>query len=131
MNVPYETFDIDLRKGKAREDAFVHTLLRSQVEHKRDYLYAKTGNIAIEYKQVCSDGKTRLSGIGSTKADRWAIEFLDDCWLIVPTEKVKSLTRRAIKEGRHKWIGDGKNHHNALIPIGWFLEPELAAERVA
>ena len=120
--MPYETFDIDLREGKAREDAFVHVFLRSRVEHKRDHKYAQTGNLAIEYEQVCSDGETRPSGIACTEADYWATEFLDSLWLVVPTPKVKDLARLAIKQGHHKWIGDGKNHHNALVPIQWFFQ---------
>ena len=123
MKTPYETFDIDLREGKAREDAFVHVLLRSRVEHKRDFKYATTGNIAVEYEQKARDGNKVLSGISITEAGSWAVEFLENRWLVVPTETVKALARRAIKNGKHKWIGDGNNHHNALIPIDWFTQP--------
>ena len=58
MSVPYETFDIDLREGKAREDAFVHVFLQSKVEHKHDKQARFTGNLAVEMEQVCSDGET-------------------------------------------------------------------------
>ena len=124
MTVPYETFDIDLREGKAREDAFVHVLLCSRVEHKRDKIVARTGNIAIEFEQKSSDGKIKPSGISITTAAYWVTEYASNNWLINPTEEVKTLARRAIKEGKHRWIGDGDNHHNALVPINWFVRPK-------
>jgi hypothetical protein len=128
MNVPYETFDKDLREGNAREDAFVHVLLRSRVEHKRDKKAARTGNIAIEVAQKCSDGEHRQSGVMVTTAERFAIEFFPECWLLLPTEYVRQLARRRMQQNLHQWIGDGGNHLNVLIPIEWFvrLEPRLA-----
>lgn len=118
----YPNFDKDLREGKAREDAFVHVLLRGKVEHKRDHKCVDTGNVAIEYEQRCRDGEVRPSGVSITEAHRYAIEFYAERWLIVPVEDVKRLARRAIKEGRDRWIGDGGNHHNALVPFEWFRE---------
>lgn len=115
-------FDKDLRDGQAREDAFVHVMLRARVEHKRDHKCVATGNIAIEYEQRCRDGLVHTSGIAKTEADRYAIEFAPECWLVIPTERVKALAKRAIRAGRHRWIGDGNNHHNALVPFTWFLE---------
>lgn len=117
----YETFDIDLRDGKAREDAFVHVLLRSRVEHKRDKKAVRTGNIAIEIAQKCYDGDHRESGVMVTDAQFFAIEFAPECWVILPTEYVKKLARLGIQQDRHRWIGDGGNHLNVLIPIEWFV----------
>jgi hypothetical protein len=110
-----------LREGKAREDAFVHVLLRSRVEHKRDKKCGRTGKVAIEVEQICSDGVKRPSGIMSTTAERFALEYAHECWLLVPTEYVRALARRAIEAGKGEWIGNGKNHFNALVPIGWFV----------
>ncbi len=123
MSPPYETFDKDLREGKAREDAFVHVLLRSRVEHKRDKKAGRTGNVAIEIEQICSDGETRRSGVMTTTAEYFAIEYAPECWLIVPTEYVKSLATRAVGDKLDRWIGDGGNHRNALVPIEWFVRP--------
>lgn len=123
MSKPYETFDIDLRDGKARESAFVNVMLRARVEHKRDRKAAKTGNIAIEIEQKCSDGVTRPSGVMSTEAERWAVEYAPEFWLVVPTEYVRRLAQEALLEGKAEWIGDGNNHHNVLVPIGWFVYP--------
>lgn len=132
MKKPYETFDVDLRDGKAREDAFAHVMLRSQVEHKRDKKAALTGNIAVELCQRWSDGTAEPSGIQITTAERYAIEFYPECWLILPTEFVKALADKARVEGLTDWIGDGQNHYNALIPIEWFVRPTiLKAKREA
>ena len=120
---PYETFDIDLRDGKARENAFVHVLLQSRVEHKRDKLAAKTGNIAVELEQVCSDGVKRPSGVMSTTAEYFAFEYYPEFWFIVPTKFVKNLARRAVEVGKAAWIGNDNNHYNALVPIEWFVRP--------
>lgn len=117
----YATFDKDLREGQAREDAFVHVLLRSQVEHKRDKKAARTGNVAIEVAQKCRDGEHRVAGVMATTAQYFAVEFFPECWLLLPTEYVRHLARRAMKEDRHRWIGDGENHLNALVPIEWFV----------
>lgn len=121
LNAPYSTFDKDLRDGQAREDAFVHVLLRSQVEHKRDKKAARTGNVAIEVAQKNRSGEHVDSGVMATTAERFAIEFFPECWLLLPTEYVRKLARRAMKQDRHRWIGDGSNHLNALVPIEWFV----------
>jgi hypothetical protein len=117
-------FDKDLREGEAREDAFVHVLLRSQVEHKRDRKALETGNVAIEYRQRCRDGEERRSGVAITKAERYAIEYAPECWLLIPTEKLKVFARLARATGRSRWIGDGNNHLNALVPLLWLLGEE-------
>ena len=120
--MPYETFDIDLREGQAREDAFVHVLLRSRVEHKRDKKAIETENVAIEIAQKCRDGETRESGVMATTADFFAIEFAPECWVILPTEDVRKLARLGAQQSRHKWIGDGGNHLNVLVPIEWLVK---------
>ncbi len=128
--MPYETFDIDLSDGKAREDAFVHVMLRSKVEHKRDKKAARTGNVAIEIAQTLRNGETVDSGVMATTAGVYAIEFFPECWLVLPVEYVKRLARMAVQQDRKGWIGDGNNHLNALVPIEWFvrlpLEPRAA-----
>jgi hypothetical protein len=83
-------------------------------------LASSTGNIAIEY-EVRKPSGVEPSGISITTADWWVVEFYDECRLIVPTEIAKRIARLAIKDGQHKWIGDGNNHHNALVPFDWFL----------
>lgn len=111
-------FDKDLRDGEAREDAFVHVLLKDKVEHKSDERCKLTGNLFIEYKQ-----KGRPSGIAVTQAHKWAFEFYPDCWLIVPTEIVKHLARIALAQGRTVKGGDGNNYEGVLLPIEWLVRP--------
>lgn len=128
----YETFDMDLREGKARENAFVHVLLRSRVEHKRDKKAARTGNIAVEIAQLCSDGEHRPSGVMVTNAEFWAVEFAPECWILLPTEYVRRLAKRGQQEDRHRWIGDGQNHLNVLVPIEWFVKlPQNGSDDIA
>lgn len=119
--MPYETFDIDLREGQAREEAFVEVLLRSKVEHKRDKKAARTGNIAVEVAQTLRGGETVPSGVMATTAERFAIEYAPECWILIPTEYVRALARLGAQQDRHKWIGDGGNHLNVLVPIEWFV----------
>jgi hypothetical protein len=123
-------FDKDLRFGEAREDAFINVLLRARVEHKSDRKCCETGNIAVEFEQRCRDGVVRPSGIALTKAERWAVEFDSECWLILPTNVVKAIAREAYDAGQHRWIGDGNNHHNVLVPIERFVVRPTASLEV-
>jgi hypothetical protein len=126
----YETFDIDLREGKAREEAFVHVMLRSKVEHKRDKKAARTGNIAIEIAQKLRTGETVESGVRVTTAEFFAIEFFPECWVILPTEYVRTLANLGVQQDRKAWIGDGGNHLNVLIPIEWLVRLPLGPKQV-
>lgn len=118
----YETFDIDLREGQAREDAFVHVFLRSKVEHKRDKKAARTGRVAIEIAQTLRTGETVDSGVMVTTAGYFAIEFAPECWIVLPTEYVRRLARLGAQQDRKLWCGDGDNHLNVLIPIEWLVQ---------
>lgn len=127
-------WDKDLRDGHAREDAFVHVLLRSRVEHKRDRRAtefengkAPTGNICVEYAQSDGNGGLKPSGIAVTEAGWWAIEYRAEHWLLIPTEALKALARRARAEGRTRPTGDNGNR-SVLVPLSWVVEPTAAAE---
>lgn len=117
-------FDLDLRHGEAREDALVHALLQARVEAKSDAKCRRTGNLFIEYRY-----RGQPSGVSTTTADRWAFEFDDDCWLLVPTERVRDAARRALAEERRAVGGDYDRSEGALVPIRWLVarhqEPEL------
>jgi hypothetical protein len=119
--LPYQPeFDRDLRDGEAGEEAFVHVMCRTLVEHKRDRWCQRTGNVAIEFEQRHQDGAVRPSGIQLSRAGRYAIEWAPECWLVVPKEVAVELGQRAVREGREAWIGSGNNYHNALVPFEWF-----------
>lgn len=112
-------FDIDLRHGEAGEQAFVHVFLKAKVEHKRDDKCRVTGNVFIEYKQ-----KGRPSGIAVTTANWWAIEYDEECWVIVPTDRLKALARQAAKEPRRLVKGGDNNlYDGVLVPIEWLVRP--------
>lgn len=113
-----EGFDRDLRHGEAREDAFVHVLLRSRVEIKSDGKCRETGNVFIEYQQ-----KGRPSGIAVSTAGLWAIEVDDTVWVVLPTERIKALARLAVQQGRKKFGGDGDQYLGALVPVEWLVRP--------
>ena len=112
-------FDVDLRDGEAREDAFVYTFLRARVEHKSDEACRRTGNVFIEYRQ-----KGRPSGIAVTTAERWAIEYDGDCWLVVPTPRLKAITRLAYRDPKKRVKGgDGNQYDGVLVPVEWLVRP--------
>ncbi len=116
VSIAREGFDLDLRHGQAREDALVHTMLGAHVEVKADSLARRTGNVFIEFRH-----NGRASGLSVTTADRWAIEYDDDCWLIVPTDRVRDLARRALAEERRAVGGDHNASEGALVPLRWFV----------
>lgn len=130
-------FDIDLLDGKVKEDAFIRLLTDTRYEVKfDDYCCGRNGrprtaNIALEFRQRCRDGEVRPSGVSSqsTRADVLAVEYDDGCWFIVPMERARELARKAIAEdpGRGRWIGDGGNHFNVLVPAEWFAGVDGAA----
>lgn len=112
-------FDVDLREGEAREDAFVYTFLKARVEHKCDMKCKTTGNIFIEYE---SFGKP--SGIAVSTADYFAIEYDESSWLIIPTTKLKSFARLAYKEASRRVNGgDNDKSKGVLVPITWLIRP--------
>ena len=111
-------FDLDLRDGQAREDALVHVLLRSRVEVKSDRQCRRSGRLFIEYAW-----NGRPSGIATTTADRWAIEYDDDCWVIVPTWRLRELAREAFRQGLTARGGDHDRSTGVLLPLTWMLRP--------
>lgn len=125
-------FDIDLVDGKAREDAFARVLLggRELVEHKRDFWCVDSNNVAIEFETSTlpsGEGDKYPSGLAKCEAYWVAIEIRHERWVVITLADVKQLARAAYKQGRHKWIGDNKRFHNALVPVWWFVEDEAQA----
>ncbi len=111
-------FDLDLRYGKAREDALASILRGGHtVEVKSDRICRRTGNLFVEYRQ-----KGRASGINVTTADYWAFEYDDDCWVIVPTARLKQLCRLAALQDRTASGGDFNQYDGILLPISWLVD---------
>jgi hypothetical protein len=119
-------WDMSLREGEAREDAFVHVLLQARVEHKRDKKAFETGNIAIEFAQgpEADWRKKRPSGIAISEAEWWAIEYRHRRWLLIDTEQLRDLARKALRENKVKPMGDNGNV-GALIPLQWLFDRSI------
>jgi len=121
-------FDVDLRHGEAREAAFVSAISRAFVECKSDAKARSTGNVFVEIRQGASDkGRGRPSGLSISEASWYAIEYEDDCWLVVRTSLLKSLTRRAKAERGTVMGGDFNRFEGVLVPVEWFVRPFKAA----
>lgn len=120
-------YDIQLGQGHIAErrlcDVFEFGTFDTKLELKTEtHLWEKTGNLCIEY--LC-DG--RPSGIASTQATWWVHELgrvgSDDKfetlgYFMVPMERMKALTRQAIREGRFRTgAGDGARFTVALVRI--------------
>lgn len=107
-------FDIDLRHGQSREDAFARVLGEARVEIKSDAIARRTGNLFVEYRQ-----KGRPSGIAVTEADYWAFEYDDDCWLVVPTDRLLEVARDiyANRPDLRRSGGDFNRYDGVLVPI--------------
>lgn len=122
-------FDIDLRIFQQVEASLAMTLMSRgtyTVEVKADqgcagrWTRPATGNLFVEYKQPSG-----RSGIATTTADTWAFEYDDNCWLLVPTQKLRTWCRIAYKQGRHTPGGDDNKYHGVLLPIRWMVPPYL------
>lgn len=114
-------FDIDLRKFQQREAALAMVLLSrgtQLIEHKRDCGTVRTGNLFIEYAQASGP-----SGIATTQADTWALEYDENTWLLVPTRRLLQLCRLAYRERRRTRGGDYDRQRGVLLPLRWLIPP--------
>ena len=114
-----EGWDLDFSFGKIREAALENLLRNKRVECKSNPACRKSGNVAFEFKQ-----KGRKSGLAKTEAEFWGVEFAQDCWLLVPTEKLKDICRRAFKfkdeHGHNPYLkmgGDQNQYANIVVPV--------------
>lgn len=105
-------WDIDLMDGEAREEAFRDVLLKRYVEHKADERCQTTGNVFIEFRQ-----KGRPSGLATTEADYWAIEYAPDCRVVLPTGVLREVCAEVLGQRAYVRGGDGDNYEGVLVPI--------------
>lgn len=119
-------FDIDLKDGQCGEGelAKILRLVGPQIEVKSDYKAAHTGNVFVEYQQPSGD-----SGIKATTAHWWAFRIVGaGVILIIETERLKDLCRKAWREGRRVRGGDMNRYHGILVPVSWLMSvPKQAA----
>ena len=111
-------FDVDLLDAQTREGILAAILGEKghRVEVKSDKLCQRTGNLFIEFSQ-----HGRPSGIAISEAEWWAFEYENDCWLIVPAERLKQVAREAYRQGRRTKGGDYDNYEGVLLPISWLV----------
>lgn len=122
-------FDLDLADGRAGEDSLVRAICWARFEAKRDHQAERTGNHAVEYERRRTTGEVEPSGISLTKAEWWAVEIRPDRrWVICHVDDMKQLARRAVRERRHRWGGDGGRSHFALVPLRWLVEVDAASD---
>jgi len=108
-------FDIDLKYGQVREQELADMFQNEQIEVKTERdKWMETGNICIEYR--C---RGKQSGIAVTQAKYWAHVLADGddtvCTLIFPTDKLKRIARRYLKNSVHG--GDDNLSEMVLIPL--------------
>lgn len=113
-------FDIDLREGEVHEGelARILALVGPRIEVKTDHKAAHTGNVFVEYAQP-----TGRSGIAATTAEWWAFNIVGQCIVIVATERLRALARRAWHENRKTRGGDYNRYHGVLVPVEWLTRP--------
>lgn len=121
-------FDIDLRDGEFHQSVFAKMLRFGKVEHKRDYLAAKTGNVFIELSQRLASGERVPSGINTTIAEWWAIQFLDGRWIVVKTSELKGIVESAHFANGCREVRGGDNNEfwGVLVPIANFIPKRRA-----
>lgn len=125
MSTPNRSkWDVDLAFGQSRESAFVGAITDAKVEIKSDRWTRKSGNVAFEIRQGSAEkGQGRPSGIAITEAPWWAVEYADDCWLVVRTSLAKALVNRAVEQFGTRMLGDRGQYENVLVPVEWFIRP--------
>jgi hypothetical protein len=118
-----EKFDLQLsdalRNERRLANIFTHGKLEKIELKSESWLWERTGNICIEYRQ---DG--RPSGIDTTQADYWVHELKRDgdtlCYLMFPIDRLKRLAKDYGR--RHEGGGDGGKFSNILIPLSDILK---------
>lgn len=113
-------FDIQLAEGSRAERRVAEILKCGKIElievKKEDWLWERTGNIAIEYE--C---RGKPSGISATRADFWvhALERNGEplCWFMFPVDRLRDLVCEARLRGKCRAGGDDGLSKIALIRL--------------
>lgn len=105
-------FAFDLKLGQAEEIWLADLLRGKTVEVKRDFIASRTGNVFVEFQ---SRGKA--SGLATTRADFWAFILDGERVIIVPTQFLQQVARKAYKQGRTVRGGDNNTSEGVLVKI--------------
>lgn len=106
-------FDVDLAFGQSRESAFYEAVTKAKVECKSDQKARFTGNVAIE---IAQGNPKKPSGIAVSTAPWWAVEYEDDCWLVIRRSKLLDITR-AVYKANGSIIGGDNTNELVLVPL--------------
>lgn len=109
-------FKYDLKRGQDAEKWLGGLLEADTLEVKRDFLAHKTKRVFVEYE--CNK---KPSGVSTTEADMWAF-VTDGCVIMLTTERLKVLVKKAISEDRVRLGGDGNRSKGALIELRELVE---------
>jgi len=116
-------FDLDLRAGELREDAFGWVLQSKGVpliECKADRRCRQTGNLFIEIEQ-----RGRPSGLATSKSHVYAFEYLPWCWLVVDTRFLRATTEHFLLKRGTVMGGDFNRYRGVLVPIEALVRPAV------
>ena len=105
-------FAFDLKLGQDEEIWLADLLQGKTVEVKRDFIASRTGNVFVEFH---SRGKA--SGLATTKADFWAFILDGERVIIVPTQFLQQVARKAYKQGRTVRGGDNNTSEGVLVRL--------------
>jgi hypothetical protein len=111
-------FDLDLKFGQQGEEWLKLLADERKIEVKRDRMWAKTGNIFIEYEY-----KKNPSGLFVTEADYFAYILYKDgvniAVYIWKTDIIKSVITKWIETKKFKSVNGGDNYatKGLVIPI--------------
>lgn len=103
-------FDLDLRDGEAAENRLLEVIRSGNglVEVKADKLARQTGRVYVE-----EEYRGQPSGITSTEAEWWAIEVDDDVFVLMRTERLRTIARKHRKMPG----GDSDMSVGRLVPV--------------
>ena len=121
MSRPNPHWDADFGYGSEREASVLRILRLGTLEFKSDRKAATTGNIFVEVFQ----GHGGRGGLSATKADHWMIEVLPEVWVLLSTQRLKSLARWAWETNgrRYAVCRCGCGNKGVLIPVQWITQP--------
>lgn len=105
-------FAFDLKLGQDEEIWLADLLQGKTVEVKRDFIASRTGNVFVEFH---SRGKA--SGLATTRADFWAFILDGERVIIVPTQFLQQVARKAYKQGRTVRGGDNNTSEGVLVRL--------------
>lgn len=123
-------FDLKLRQGQDAEGRLAQILLgkgsETTVEVKTEPRYTETGNLAIEFSQSAVGGGKKPSGIhpSATESQWWAVEWMTDRWLILPTATMREIARTEWRLSGSRPMGDNGNE-GVLVPLASIISPWL------